>query len=72
MHKGRVTSTKVGQICQQKNWLKMRDDILNPPDLSHIVYVARGKQDEEKGVNYLLYFLDQKNHWGGVAQYSST
>ena len=54
MRKGRVTSTKVGPICQQKNWLKIRDDILNPPDLSHISYVVRGKQDEEKGVNYLL------------------
>ena len=46
MRKGRVTSTKVGPICQQKNWLKIRHDILNPPDLSHISHVARGKQDD--------------------------
>ena len=34
--------------------MKIRDDILNPLDLSHISYVVRGKQDEEKGVSYLL------------------
>ena len=54
MRKGKVTSTKVGPICQGKDWVKIREDILNPPDLSHISYVARGNQDEEKGVNYLL------------------
>ena len=48
MRKGRVTSTKVGPICQGKDWVKIRDDIINPPDLSHINYVARGKQDEKK------------------------
>ena len=54
MRKGRVTSTKLGSICQGKDSVKIQEDILNPPDLSHISYVARGKQDEEKGVNYLL------------------
>ena len=54
MRKGRVTSTKVGPVCQRKDWAKIRDDIINPPDLFHISHVARGKQDEEKGVNYLL------------------
>ena len=45
MRKGKVTSTKVGPICQRKDWAKIRNDIINPPDLSHISYVARGKQD---------------------------
>ena len=54
MRKGKVTSTKVGPICQRKDWAKIRDDVINPTDLSHISYVATGKQDEEKGLNYLL------------------
>ena len=54
MRKGRVTSTKVGPICQGNDCVKVRDDIINPPGLSHKSYVARGKQDEENGVNYLL------------------
>ena len=54
MRRGGVTSTKVGPICQRKDWAKIRDDIMNPPDFSHISCAARGKQDEEKGVNYLL------------------
>ena len=54
MRKGKVTSTKIGPICQRKDWVKIRDDIINPPDLPHISNVARGKQDKEKGVNYLL------------------
>ena len=54
MQKEKVTSTKVGPIRQRKDWAKIRNDIINPPDLSHISYVARGKQDEEKNVNYML------------------
>ena len=50
MRKGKATSTKVGPTCQRKDWVKVRNDIINPPDLSQISYVARGKQDEEKGV----------------------
>ena len=60
MRKGNVTSTKVGPVCQRKDWGKIRDDIINTPDLLHISYVARGKQDEEKGVNYLLDILKGK------------
>ena len=60
MRKGRVTSTKVGPICQGKDWVRIREDILNPPDLSHISYVTGGKQDEEKGVNYLLDTLKEQ------------
>ena len=57
MRKGRITSTKVASVCQGKNWNKTREEILNPRDISHISFVARGKEDEQKSVKYLLHTL---------------
>ena len=50
----RITSTNVKNICTSTNYSQTAKTILNPPDLSFNVFVNKGKQDEEKGVQYLL------------------
>ena len=57
MRKGRITSTKVASVCQGKNWNKTREEIRNPRDILHMSFVARGKEDEQKSVDYLLHTL---------------
>ena len=55
MRKGKVTSTKVGPVCRRKAWNRVRNEILDPPDLSYIPYVARGLKDEDKGVQIFCF-----------------
>lgn len=52
--KYRITSTNVKNVCTSTNFAQTAFNILNPPDLSSNFFVNRGKQDEEKGVQYLL------------------
>ena len=52
--KYRVTSTNVKNVCMSTDFERTAFHILNPLDLSSNIFTNRGKQDEEKGVQYLL------------------
>jgi len=52
--KGKITSTWVRRVVTSKDEKKTMAEMMNPVDISHLPFVIRGKQDEEKGVEYLL------------------
>ena len=58
--KYRITSTNVAKVCTSLDFKRTAEEILNPPDLSFNVFINRGKQDEEKGVQFLLKDLNSK------------
>ncbi len=55
--KGYITSTMVKSICSSKNLKKTAIYLKNQKNISHLPFIIRGKQDEEKGVQYLLKHL---------------
>ena len=57
MRKGRITSIKVALVCRPKSWSKIRQEIISPRDVSHMSFVAGGKENEQKVVEYLLHTL---------------
>ena len=61
LRRSRITSTNVKNVCTSTDFTQTAHNILNPADLSKNPFVLRGKQDEEKGAQYLIQDLSSKN-----------